>query len=343
MTIAKGLSSPWRRGEFVLRRPTASILVEVSFTPSRYGFCRVLQKILFTRGVGRRRRKMENLPEILLQQNSGTTEKVSAPHVVGLPGLIGGSIETQKSPISFDWYPCAKEPCSSKDQLAAEKNLVAQAVHRFSPRASRPFHPQSRSHSRSPFGSGVVWPTCRAFTGALQARTGRMEAAHGGTLFLMKSARCRLRCRPKSCVFWNPARSSASEKMSDASGCSRDRSYASTFAATRGGGEISQRSLLSTSGLSHSNFFAGGAPRRYTEWPCIFWSDWDKVLRKHLMRKLSRSCAVTDGREITRAGACRRTRQNPGRRSPPNYRRGNLYQIQGKNAGVGKSEMFLIS
>jgi len=38
-----------------------------------------------------------------------------------------------------------------------------------------------------------------AFTGATDTRPGLFEYASGGTVFLTKSERCPLRCRPSSC------------------------------------------------------------------------------------------------------------------------------------------------
>ena len=65
------------------------------------------------------------------------------------------------------------------------KELVAKAVHRLSPRASKPFITLNcAAIPESLLEAELFGHTRGAFTGAVQSRTGRIEAAHGGTLFL---------------------------------------------------------------------------------------------------------------------------------------------------------------
>ena len=282
--------------------------------------------------------KMENLPEIPLQQNSGTTEKVSAPHVVGLPGLIGGSIEMQKLAHSIRLVSLRDTTVLIEGPTGSGKELVAQAVHRLSPRANRPFIILNCAAIPEALLEAELFGHTRgAFTGALQARKVAWRRPTAGHCSWMKSARCRLRCRP------SPAFSGSGEiqRIGKMSRCEwmfawwQLRINLCCNAWTR---EISQRSLLSAGRLSHSNSFAGGTPRRYTgagrafsgaigtKRSCenIRCGSHREVVRSHMAGK------------CTRAGACRRTRLYPGRRSPPNYRRGNSYEIQGKNAGGRK-------
>lgn len=65
------------------------------------------------------------------------------------------------------------------------KEVVAQALHRLSERAGKPFTVLNCAAIPEALLEAELFGHTRgAFTGAVQSRTGRIEAAHGGTLFL---------------------------------------------------------------------------------------------------------------------------------------------------------------
>jgi transcriptional regulator with GAF, ATPase, and Fis domain len=65
------------------------------------------------------------------------------------------------------------------------KEVVAQALHRLSERAGKPFAVLNCAAIPEALLEAELFGHTRgAFTGAVQSRTGRIEAAHGGTLFL---------------------------------------------------------------------------------------------------------------------------------------------------------------
>jgi DNA-binding NtrC family response regulator len=102
-----------------------------------------------------------------------------------LPGLIGAS-----DAMRAVYHVTRKvAPTTVTVLLTGEtgtgKELIARALHELSPRASAPFiRVNCGALSESLLESELFGHTKGAFTNAHENRTGRFEAAHGGTIFL---------------------------------------------------------------------------------------------------------------------------------------------------------------
>lgn len=103
----------------------------------------------------------------------------------GLPGVIGDS------PAMREVYRVTRQVAASSAtvMLAGEtgtgKELIARALHELSPRASGPYiRVNCGALSESLLESELFGHVKGAFTSAVENRTGRFEAAHGGTIFL---------------------------------------------------------------------------------------------------------------------------------------------------------------
>src|SRR6186997_683559 len=103
--------------------------------------------------------------------------------------LIGGLIGS--SPPMLDVYRMTRKvaPTAATVLLTGEtgtgKELIARALHELSPRATGPFiRVNCGALSESLLESELFGHVKGAFTSAIENRTGRFEAAHGGTVFL---------------------------------------------------------------------------------------------------------------------------------------------------------------
>ncbi|MCS7304582.1 MAG: sigma-54 dependent transcriptional regulator [Thermoguttaceae bacterium] len=102
-----------------------------------------------------------------------------------LPGLIGSSRKMQEV------YRLTRQVAGSNasvlllGETGTGKELVARAIHRLSPRAGGPFiRVNCGALAETLLESELFGHVRGAFTGAIENRTGRFEAAHTGTIFL---------------------------------------------------------------------------------------------------------------------------------------------------------------
>jgi len=102
-----------------------------------------------------------------------------------LPGVIGSSRAMQE----VSWLVRMVAPRTTTVLIEGEtgtgKEVIARALHRLGPRANRPFAVLNCAAIPESLLEAELFGHARgAFTGAVQSRMGRIEAAHGGTLLL---------------------------------------------------------------------------------------------------------------------------------------------------------------
>ncbi len=102
-----------------------------------------------------------------------------------IPGLIGGGAAMEKV------YQLTRRVAQSNasvlllGETGTGKELIAKAIHTLSPRGSGPFvRVNCGALSESLLESELFGHVRGSFTGAIDNRTGRFEAAHTGTVFL---------------------------------------------------------------------------------------------------------------------------------------------------------------
>src|SRR5262245_16073473 len=109
------------------------------------------------------------------------TVDVEAP----LTGVVGESAAMRKIYRLTRLVAPTRASVLLVGETGTGKELVARALHRLSPRADGPYvRVNCGALSESLLESELFGHVKGAFTGALDNKTGRFEAAHGGTIFL---------------------------------------------------------------------------------------------------------------------------------------------------------------
>ncbi|HEY0795423.1 MAG TPA: sigma-54 dependent transcriptional regulator [Acidisarcina sp.] len=125
------------------------------------------------------------LPFPALGQSAGPVTAPSGRPVFGLPELVGNHplmIEVARRVRLVAPHPT---PVLIQGATGTGKELIARALHRLSPRHTRPFVALNCAAIPESLLETELFGHARgAFTGAVQRRTGRIQAADGGTLLL---------------------------------------------------------------------------------------------------------------------------------------------------------------
>ena len=112
-------------------------------------------------------------------------DAVSRPTDTALSELVGRSLCMAELGEMVRLVAPRSTSVLIEGETGTGKEVVAKAIHRLSLRSAKPFGVLNcAAIPESLLEAELFGHTRGAFTGAVQARTGRIEAAHGGTLFL---------------------------------------------------------------------------------------------------------------------------------------------------------------
>lgn len=104
---------------------------------------------------------------------------------IGIPGIIGSSAAMQEMFALTRRVASSSATVLLMGETGTGKELVARAIHELSDRSTGPFiRVNCGALSESLLESELFGHIKGAFTSAHENRTGRFEAAHGGTIFL---------------------------------------------------------------------------------------------------------------------------------------------------------------
>ncbi len=121
----------------------------------------------------------------LIRPDTAANLRLVRPIPVSLPEMVGGSAAMLELARMIRLVAPRTATVLIEGETGTGKEVVAKAVHRLSARSAKPFVVLNCAAIPEALLEAELFGHTRgAFTGAVQARTGRIEAAHGGTLFL---------------------------------------------------------------------------------------------------------------------------------------------------------------
>jgi formate hydrogenlyase transcriptional activator len=134
--------------------------------------------VAFTDIEDRKRRE-----ESLQQENAALREEINQASM--FEEIVGSSAALQKVLVQVSKVAITDSTILVLGETGTGKELIARAIHKRSKRAARAFiGVNCAAIPTSLIASELFGHEKGAFTGAMQRRLGRFEAAHGGTIFL---------------------------------------------------------------------------------------------------------------------------------------------------------------
>jgi transcriptional regulator with GAF, ATPase, and Fis domain len=123
---------------------------------------------------------------------------MSEPLDAPLPGIVGDSPAMRKVYRLTRLVAPTRASVLLVGETGTGKELIARSIHRLSPRAEGPYvRVNCGALAESLLESELFGHVKGAFTGAIENKTGRFEAAHGGTIFLDEISQISLKLQSK--------------------------------------------------------------------------------------------------------------------------------------------------